>query len=73
MTLEDRYTRPLAGSAALVLIDMQRVFYADDAPMRVEDTSAVRRSLQSYCPMLLSWNINCCWPVVCSRSELLST
>lgn len=43
MTLEDRYTRPLAGSAALVLIDVQCDFYADDAPMRVEDTSAVRR------------------------------
>ena len=35
MTLEDRYTRPLAGSAALVLIDVQRDFYADDAPMRL--------------------------------------
>ena len=40
MTLKDRYTRPLAGSAALVLIDVQRDFYADDAPMRVEGTSA---------------------------------
>jgi nicotinamidase-related amidase len=40
MTLGDRYTRPLAGSAALVLIDVQRDFYLDDAPMRVEGTSA---------------------------------
>jgi nicotinamidase-related amidase len=40
MTLGDGYTRPLAGSAALVLIDVQRDFYLDDAPMRVEGTSA---------------------------------
>jgi len=40
MTLKDRYTRPLAGSAALVLIDVQRDFYADDAPMRVDGTGA---------------------------------
>jgi nicotinamidase-related amidase len=39
MTREDRYTSPLASSAALVLIDVQRDFYADDAPMRVEGTS----------------------------------
>jgi len=40
MILGDGYTRPLAGSAALVLIDVQRDFYLDDAPMRVEGTSA---------------------------------
>ncbi len=40
MTLKDRYTRPLAGSAALVLIDVQHDFYADDAPMRVDGTGA---------------------------------
>ena len=40
MTLDDRYTRPLADSAALVLIDVQRDFYADDAPMRIDGTSA---------------------------------
>ena len=45
MTLEDRYTRPLAGSAALVLIDVQRDFYADDAPMRVEGTRAAISSM----------------------------
>jgi nicotinamidase-related amidase len=44
MTLEDNYTHPLAGSAALVLIDMQRDFLdspGGDAPMPVEGTSAV--------------------------------
>ena len=40
MTFEDRYTRPVADSAALVLIDVQRDFYADDAPMRIDGTSA---------------------------------
>jgi nicotinamidase-related amidase len=40
MTAGDSYTRPLADSAALVLIDVQRDFYADDAPMRVEGTRA---------------------------------
>lgn len=40
MAGEDHYTRPCADSAALVLIDVQRDFYADDAPMRVEGTSA---------------------------------
>lgn len=39
MTRADRYTSPLASSAALVLIDVQRDFYADAAPMRVEGTS----------------------------------
>ncbi|MGA7053114.1 MAG: isochorismatase family cysteine hydrolase [Mycobacterium sp.] len=38
MTLEDRYTRPIAGSAALVLIDMQQDFYASDSPSRVAGT-----------------------------------
>ncbi len=38
MTLEDAYTRPIAGSAALVIIDMQRDFYADDSPMRIAGT-----------------------------------
>jgi nicotinamidase-related amidase len=44
MTLLDSYTHPLAGSAALVLIDMQRDFLdrsGGDAPMPVEGTSAV--------------------------------
>lgn len=40
MAGDDHYTRPCADSAALVLIDVQRDFYADDAPMRVEGTSA---------------------------------
>jgi nicotinamidase-related amidase len=43
MTANDRYTRPLAGSAALVLIDVQRDFLdipGDDAPMPVEGTRA---------------------------------
>jgi nicotinamidase-related amidase len=43
MTAEDRYTRPLAGSAALVLIDVQRDFLdipGDDAPMPVVGTRA---------------------------------
>lgn len=40
MTAGDSYTRPLADSAALVLIDVQRDFYADDAPMRVAGTRA---------------------------------
>lgn len=43
MTAKDRYTRPLAGSAALVLIDVQRDFLdipGDDAPMPVEGTRA---------------------------------
>jgi nicotinamidase-related amidase len=36
----DPYTQPLPGSAALVLIDVQRDFYADDAPMPIEGTTA---------------------------------
>jgi nicotinamidase-related amidase len=38
--MSDPYTCPLPGSAALVLIDVQRDFYADDAPLRIEGTSA---------------------------------
>lgn len=38
--MDDRYTRPVADSAALLLIDVQRDFYLDDAPMRVEGTRA---------------------------------
>ena len=44
MTPEDHYTRPQAGSAALVLIDMQRDFIdrpGGDAPMPVSGTGAV--------------------------------
>jgi nicotinamidase-related amidase len=43
MTVGDPYTRPLAGSAALVLIDVQRDFLdmpGDDAPMPVDGTRA---------------------------------
>jgi nicotinamidase-related amidase len=43
MTANDRYTRPLAGSAALVLIDVQRDFLdipGGDAPMPVAGTRA---------------------------------
>jgi len=36
----DPYTQPLPGSAALVLIDVQRDFYADDAPLPIEGTRA---------------------------------
>jgi nicotinamidase-related amidase len=38
--MTDQYTRPLAGSAALVLIDVQRDFYAEEAPLRINGTSA---------------------------------
>jgi nicotinamidase-related amidase len=38
--MTDPYTRPLAGSAALVLIDVQRDFYADDAPLPIDGTEA---------------------------------
>jgi nicotinamidase-related amidase len=43
MTANDRYTRPLPRSAALVLIDVQRDFLdipGDDAPMPVDGTRA---------------------------------
>jgi nicotinamidase-related amidase len=39
------YTLPLAASAALVLIDVQRDFYVDDAPMRVAGTAALIPSM----------------------------
>jgi nicotinamidase-related amidase len=38
--MTDPYTRPLPGSAALVLIDVQRDFYAEDAPMPIAGTAA---------------------------------
>jgi isochorismatase family protein len=38
-SVTDPYTRPLPASAALVLIDVQRDFYAEDAPLRIEGTS----------------------------------
>jgi nicotinamidase-related amidase len=38
--MPDRYTQPLPGSAALVVIDVQRDFYSDKAPLRIEGTSA---------------------------------
>jgi nicotinamidase-related amidase len=38
--MTDRYTRPLPGSAALVLIDVQRDFYAEDAPLPIAGTRA---------------------------------
>jgi nicotinamidase-related amidase len=48
MPANDRYTRPLAGSAALVLIDVQRDFLdipGDDAPMPVMGTHAAIPSM----------------------------
>ncbi len=38
--MTEPYTRPLAGSAALILIDVQRDFYTDDAPLQIEGTMA---------------------------------
>ncbi|HWF68758.1 MAG TPA: isochorismatase family cysteine hydrolase [Mycobacterium sp.] len=38
--MTDPYTRPLPDSAVLVLIDVQRDFYADDAPLPIEGTKA---------------------------------
>ena len=38
--VDDSYTRPLADSAALLLIDVQRDFYLDDAPMCIAGTRA---------------------------------
>jgi nicotinamidase-related amidase len=38
--MTDPYTRPLPGSAALVLIDVQRDFYADDGPLPIDGTAA---------------------------------
>lgn len=36
--MADPYTAPRAGSAALILIDVQRDFYEDGAPARIEGT-----------------------------------
>ena len=38
--MTDPYTQPRPGSAALVLIDVQRDFYADEAPLPIEGTKA---------------------------------
>jgi len=38
--MTDPYTQPQPGSAALVLIDVQLDFYADDAPFPIEGTAA---------------------------------
>ncbi len=38
--MTDRYTRPLPGSVALVLIDVQRDFYTDGSPLHIEGTRA---------------------------------
>ncbi len=38
--MTDPYTQPLPGSAALVVIDVQRDFFSDEAPLRIEGTSA---------------------------------
>ncbi|MGH3533007.1 MAG: hypothetical protein ACRDUT_12855 [Mycobacterium sp.] len=35
--MTDPHTRPLPGSAALVVIDVQRDCYADDAPLHIEE------------------------------------
>jgi nicotinamidase-related amidase len=45
--MTDPYTRPLRDSAALVLIDVQRDFYADDAPLPVEGTKAAIPAMAS--------------------------
>ncbi len=39
--MSERYTRPNAESSALILIDVQRDFYEDDAPARIDGTSEV--------------------------------
>jgi nicotinamidase-related amidase len=38
--MTDPHTQPRPGSAALVVIDVQRDFYSDEAPLRIEGTSA---------------------------------
>jgi nicotinamidase-related amidase len=38
--VSDPYTSPRAGSAALIFIDVQRDFYEDDAPARIEGTAS---------------------------------
>ena len=45
--MTDPYTRPLRDSAALVLIDVQRDFYADDAPLPIEGTKAAIPAMAS--------------------------
>jgi nicotinamidase-related amidase len=45
--MTDPYTRPLPDSAALVLIDVQRDFYADDAPLPIEGTKAAIPAMAS--------------------------
>jgi nicotinamidase-related amidase len=45
--MTDPYTRPLPDSAALVLVDVQRDFYADDAPLPLEGTKAAIPAMAS--------------------------
>lgn len=45
--MTDPYTRPLRDSAALVLIDVQRDFYADDASLPTEGTKAAIPAMAS--------------------------
>ncbi len=45
--MTDPYTRPLRDSAALVLIDVQRDFYADDAALPIEGTKAAIPAMAS--------------------------
>jgi nicotinamidase-related amidase len=45
--MTDPYTRPLPDSAALVLVDVQRDFYADDAPLPIEGTKAAIPAMAS--------------------------
>jgi nicotinamidase-related amidase len=45
--MTDPYTRPLPDSAALVLIDVQRDFYADEAPLPIEGTKAAIPAMAS--------------------------
>jgi nicotinamidase-related amidase len=45
--MTDPYTRPLPDSAVLVLIDVQRDFYADDAPLPIEGTKAAIPAMAS--------------------------
>jgi nicotinamidase-related amidase len=45
--MTDPYTRPSPDSAALVLIDVQRDFYDDDAPLLIEGTMAAIPAMAS--------------------------
>lgn len=45
--MTDPYTRPLRDSAALVLIDVQRDFYAEDAPLPIQGTMAAIPAMAS--------------------------